>query len=88
MQRGFNRLKAITPHDTTNEEFVIEELYVGGAGNVVLVLMNDDTVTLTGALAGHRYPYQAKRINSTSTTATNLVAAHSNHRVVDQVGAS
>ena len=49
-------------------------LWVGGTGNVVVVKMDDNTVTLNGVIAGrwHKMP-PFKRINSTSTTATGLV---------------
>lgn len=66
---------AVTPSDTTNfTQGVTRGVYVGGAGNVVCVKEDGTTVTFTGALAGVVYPIRCKRINSTSTTATSLVA--------------
>ena len=65
---------AITPSDTVAHGKPMRALYVGGAGNVVMVNPDGSTVTLIGALAGNVYPLICKRINATSTTATNLVA--------------
>lgn len=74
----------ITPHDSNNlqydngkgdgaEDIYIRGFHVGGAGNVVIVTQGDDEVTLNGCLAGMYYPYTAKRIKATGTTATNIV---------------
>ena len=68
---------AITPHDSTNfTEGTCRGIYVGGAGNIVVVKPGGSTVTFSGALAGTIIPIQAIRVNSTSTTATNLVALY------------
>jgi len=72
----YRRAAAITPHDTTNiATGPADAVYVGGAGNVVVVFENDSTVTMT-APAGAILPVRAKRVNSTSTTATALVALY------------
>ena len=68
---------AITPSDTVN--FVEGEcrgIYVGVGGNIVAVSAIGNTVTFTGVLAGQIYPIKAIRVNSTSTTATNMVALY------------
>ncbi len=49
-------------------------IWVGVAGNVVAVRDDDTTVIFTGAIAGVVLPIRCKRINSTSTTATDMVA--------------
>ena len=88
-RRGFVHLTALTPSDTDDEEHVIEEIHCGGAGNIAVVLLDGTAVTLTGCLAGHRYPYRCRRINSTNTTATALVGASDGERVQDAIsGAS
>ena len=72
----YNRFFAITPSDTVNFTDVQQQemvgLYVGGAGNAVIVMGDDTTITLSGLLAGTIYPMRCKRINSTNTTATLL----------------
>ena len=85
--QGFVHAEAITPSDTVDADHVIEQVYVGGAGNFVAVLMDGSTVTFTGALAGHIYPVRCRRINNTSTTATAMVAFHNGIRTVEALGA-
>lgn len=65
---------AITPHDSTDMTNYCRAIYVGGAGNLVAVSIEGDVVTFTGVVAGSILPIRAKRVNSTNTTATNLVA--------------
>lgn len=72
-RHGYTNGFAITPSDTTKFTKPCEGIYVGGAGNMVVLLTSGDVVTLTGVLAGTVYPVKANRVNSTSTTATNLV---------------
>lgn len=73
---SFNRLFTITPSDTV--DFVApdipEAFYVGGAGNVAVVMGDGTTKTLTGVIVGTIYPISGlKRINTTNTTATLLI---------------
>lgn len=68
---------AITPHDSTDfDGFVTRGIYVGGAGDVVAVRYDGTAVTFSSAAAGSILPIRARRVNSTSTTATNLVALY------------
>lgn len=48
-------------------------LYVGGSGNVSYVKWDGTTQTLVGLVAGLWHPIYSKQINSSGTTATNLV---------------
>lgn len=48
-------------------------LYVGGAGIVVAVFQDDSTAQFT-CVAGQVLPVAIKRVNSTTTTATLMVA--------------
>ncbi len=69
------RAAVVTPSDTV----VIpggpaRGLYIGGAGNIVVVFTDDSTCTFTGVPAGTVLPVQCKRVNSTNTTATSIVA--------------
>lgn len=64
---------AITPSDETDFARVTRGIYVGGAGNVVVVWPDDTTTTFPSVPAGVILPVRAKRVNSTSTTATNMV---------------
>ena len=68
---------AITPHDTTDfDGFVTRGIYVGGAGDVVVVDHLGNAVTFSSVPAGTILPIRARRVNSTSTTATNMVALY------------
>ncbi len=49
-------------------------IYVGGTGHMVVVLDNDDTVLISAIPVGTIIPIEAKRIHSTGTTATLMVA--------------
>lgn len=66
------RSVAVTPSDTVNFGQA-RSLYVGGAGNVVVVGL-DDATTLFAVPAGAYILQQCKRVNSTNTTATSIVA--------------
>jgi len=66
---------AVTTSDTVNfQNGPCKALYVGGAGNLVAVNELDVAITFTAVPAGTILPIQAKRVNSTSTTATSIVA--------------
>ena len=66
---------AVTPHDTNELSIYTRGIYVGGAGNINMMLQGDSAaVVWVGVLAGTVLPARAKIILSTSTTATNLVA--------------
>lgn len=71
-------LFAITPHDSTNFNQAIRGIYVGSGGDIAVVTQDttgaDRTVVVfKNAVAGSIIPVQATRVNSTSTTATDLV---------------
>lgn len=63
---------AITPHDSTNFDRPTRGIYVGTTGNIVVVF-NSGTVTFSNVPAGVILPVRAIRVNSTNTTASDLV---------------
>ena len=67
---------AITKSDTDDFAFLVRGIYVGTTGNVVVVNPDDTTVTFTSVPAGAILPVQARRVNSTSTTASNMVGLY------------
>jgi len=82
---SFQRWVAITPSDTVDigettpddgKATAPQAVYVGGTGNVVAVMGDGTTGTFTGVPAGTVLPITPIRINSTSTTATALVALY------------
>lgn len=73
-------LAAVTKHDTNDVARVGNEypraLWVGGAGNVAMVAIDGSVGTLEGVAAGTLLPVRFKRVNSTNTTATLMVAIY------------
>lgn len=65
--------ESITPHDSNELTNVTRGLYVGGAGDAVVVFNDGTEVTLVGLQAGVVYPFRVKQVKSTGTTATSLV---------------
>lgn len=65
---------AVTPSDSVNYSNIARALYVGTGGTVVLVTTRNTAVTFTGLASGTILPVWHQRVNSTGTTATNLVA--------------
>lgn len=65
---------AVTPHDTNELSYVSRAVWVGGAGNLNVVTAGDDSVTFSGIQAGTLLPIRVKKILSTSTTATLILA--------------
>jgi hypothetical protein len=49
-------------------------LFAGGAGDIELITVDDDTVLFKGIVAGQFLPVQVKRVKATNTTATFIVA--------------
>ena len=64
---------AITASDTGHFATTCRGIYVGGAGDVVVVMKGGEVVTFAGVPAGTTLPLRATRVNSTSTTATSMV---------------
>ena len=66
---------AVTPSDSVALTHEAEFLYVGTGGTVVLLPVgNSAVVTLVNVPDGTFLPIKTKRVNSTSTTASNIVA--------------
>lgn len=79
---GYNKGVAIAPSDKV--DFVAQGtfgnltsgIYVGVTGNVVVVWQDGSTSTFKGVPAGTVLSVQARRVNATNTTATDLVALY------------
>lgn len=64
---------AITPSDTVNCVAMFRGIYVGGAGNIVVVDLSGNVTTFTAVPVGTQLNIAGRRVNATSTTATLLV---------------
>lgn len=65
---------AVTPSDSVNLTYFTRALYVGTGGNVVVVSPSGTAVTFSNVPDGAILPVKAMRVNSTNTTASNIVA--------------
>ena len=65
----------MTPHDSTDFASAARGIYVGGTGDVVVVNFDDTTATFKAVPVGTVIPGLFRRVNSTSTTATLMLAA-------------
>jgi hypothetical protein len=66
---------AITPNDGADINFTSRAIYIGGAGNLSVVMSGSgNSVTFVGLAAGTVLPITVSRVMDTSTTATNIVA--------------
>ena len=69
--------KAITKSDTVDfPDGPSNAIYVGGAGIVVAVMADSGDVVSFTCVAGQTLPIRAKRVNSTTTSATLMVALY------------
>lgn len=74
------RAAAVTPSDTVNIPAITGGtnngcvLYVGGAGNLKVLTVGGDEVTLVAVPAGSFIPVHVLRVFSTGTTASSIVA--------------
>lgn len=64
---------AVTPSDSVDLEFVTRAIYVGTTGNIAAVMPGGNVVTFSNVPVGW-HPLRVSRINSTSTTASDIVA--------------
>lgn len=78
----YNFAQAITKSDTVNIAYyttlgnrLTDAVYVGGAGIVVAVFQDGTLVNFT-AVAGEVLPIGIKRVDSTNTTASLMVALY------------
>lgn len=72
----YNVAVAVTPSDTVDfAQGPTDAIYVGGAGVVAAMFASGATVNIT-AVAGVLLPLKVKRIASTGTTATLILALY------------
>lgn len=63
----------ITPNDSTDLDFS-STVYIGGSGNCKVTTVRGNAVTFNGLSEGDILPVKVRRVWSTGTTATNLIA--------------
>jgi len=65
---------AVTPSNTVDLPTVARSLYVAGTGDVRVITAKGTTVTFTAVPAGYILPVRCRRVTTTGTTATGIVA--------------
>lgn len=71
-RKGFT----ITPHDSTEITLTPKAVWVGGAGNLVVRLVDDSSdITISGIASGSLLPIRPKLVK-TSSTATLLIGLY------------
>lgn len=63
---------SITPNDSADLAFVTRAIYVGGAGNLTVVMLGGEEETFANVQAGMVYEFRVSRVKAAGTTATNL----------------
>ena len=67
--------EAVTPSDSAELTNVTTSIYIGGAGNLAVVMQDGSAFTLVALPVGTMLKnFRAKQVKSTGTTATNIVA--------------
>jgi hypothetical protein len=64
----------VTPSDSVDLETSSRALYIGGNGNVEVIMVGGQTITFNGILAGTVLPIRVTRVRDENTTANNIVA--------------
>jgi hypothetical protein len=78
----FNKFDDVTPSDTLDlpqfraNQKLTGAIYVGTAGDVAVVSQSDVVTIFDGVPAGAVLPVAAKRVNSTGTAASDIVALY------------
>lgn len=70
----YRKAEVVTKSDTVDLTNVSRALWVGGAGNVIVIMQDGTQVTFTAVAAGTLLPICISRVMSTNTTATSMVA--------------
>lgn len=66
---------AVTPHASNNFAQEVRQLYIGTAGNVAVVNIDNSVVVFKNVNAGSTIgPFYIKRVNAVNTTASDIVA--------------
>jgi hypothetical protein len=72
-----NHAEAVAPSDAADlPKGKTKALWVGGAGNLSVDMASGATVLISGVPAGTRLPFSVKRVRSTNTTATLILAVY------------
>jgi len=66
----------VTPDDNADLNIVGAIIFVGGGGDLSVVTVSGDTVIYKNLPDAYTLPVQVRRVKSTNTTATDLIAQY------------
>jgi hypothetical protein len=66
----------VNPNNTTVFTEMPRALYVGGAGNLAVVMHDGTALTFTGVTAGSFLPIRVRQVKSTGTTASAILGLY------------
>jgi hypothetical protein len=64
----------VTPSDDTDLGYVTRYLWVGGVGDVEVIMLDGTTVVLLAVPSGSLLPIRVSRVKDANTAATSIVA--------------
>ncbi|MEX0279694.1 MAG: hypothetical protein AB3N13_00740 [Arenibacterium sp.] len=67
------KAEVIAPDDANELAYFTRAIYVGSSGNLSVVMLSGDTVTLSNIQSGVIYPIRVRQVLSTGTTAAGIV---------------
>ena len=68
--------EAITKSDTVGFTYASKRIWVGTGGTVAVVMLNGSVVNYLNVPDGNYLYVRATRVNSTNTTASDMIAEH------------
>jgi len=69
-------VEVVTPHDTTNLTQPSRGLIIGVGGNISVETVGGQSAVIITVATGAILPIMVTRVNSTATTATNIVSMY------------
>lgn len=67
---------AVTKSDSVNLTYAFRALWIGSGGDVVVVMQDGSAITFKNCADGSMLPVRGIRVNSTGTTASDIVALY------------
>ncbi len=71
---AYNSAAAVTPDDNNDLAYMTRAVYVGGTGDLTVIMAAGQTVTFKAVPTGTLLEIRCSRVKATNTTATQLVA--------------
>lgn len=72
---SYDNLATVTPSDSADIA-VTKAIMIGATGTLAVITDDGTTLTITGLAVGVFHPIAVRRVLSTGTTATSIVAAY------------